>query len=106
MACICGAPLFVGRAKREARARRQHARARRVAPLPALVLERSIILASFREEWPSLGGRPGWAADRSDRCPPKPQGLSCSKIAIGTSSGPGWLKEPRVRIQGRVDEDG
>src|SRR6266581_1605038 len=74
--------------------------------LPALVLERSIILASFREEWPSLGGRRGWAADRSDRCPPKPQGLSCSKIAIGTSSGPAWLKEPRVRIQGRVDEDG
>src|SRR5262249_52615302 len=30
-----------------------------------------------------------------------------SKIAVGTSSGPGWLKEPRVRItQGRVDEDG
>jgi hypothetical protein len=82
---------------------RQHTRVRL---LPALVLERSIILASFREEWPSLGGRSDWAADRSDRCPPKPQGLSCSKIAIGTSSGPEWLKEPRVRIQGRVDEDG
>src|SRR5260221_6149260 len=44
--------------------------------LPTLVLARSIILASFREEWPSPGGRPGWAADRSDRCPPKPRGLS------------------------------
>src|SRR6201993_5604872 len=31
----------------------------------------------------------------------------CSKIAVGTSSGPEWLKERRVRItQGRVDEDG
>src|SRR5216683_3670379 len=79
----------------------------RRAPLPTLVLARSITLASFREEWPSLGGHPGWAADRSDRCPPKPlRAVLRSKIAIGTSSGPGWLKEPRVRKQGRVDEDG
>src|SRR3954470_23551599 len=33
-------------------------------------------------------------------------GSGRSEIAIGTSSGPVWLKEPRVRIQGRVDEDG
>src|SRR5258708_5680392 len=46
------------------------------ARLPTLVLARSIILASCRGEWPSPGGRPGWAADRSDRCPPKPRGLS------------------------------
>src|SRR5581483_9244693 len=26
----------------------------------------------FREEWPSPGGRPSWAAVRSDRCPSKP----------------------------------
>src|SRR5260370_7220669 len=37
----------------------------RRAPLPTLVLARSITLASFREEWPSPGGHPGWAADRS-----------------------------------------
>src|SRR3954470_12619225 len=33
-------------------------------------------------------------------------GSSRSEIAIGTSPGPVWLKEPWVRIQGRVDEDG
>ena len=27
---------------------------------------RSLMLASFHEEWPSPGGRPGWAADLSD----------------------------------------
>jgi hypothetical protein len=31
--------------------------------LPILVLVRWSILTSFREEWPSLGGHPGWAAD-------------------------------------------
>src|SRR5215207_6545192 len=50
--------------------------ARRFAPLPTLVLARWFILTSFHEEGPSPGGRPGWAADRSDRCPPKPSGLS------------------------------
>jgi hypothetical protein len=33
------------------------------APLPTLVLARWFILTSFHEEWPSPGGRPGWAAD-------------------------------------------
>ena len=37
-----------------------------------LVLARRVRMAPFREEWPSPGGRPSWAADRSDRCPPKP----------------------------------
>jgi len=40
--------------------------------LPTLVLARDVTLALFREEWPSPGGHPSWAADRSDRCPPKP----------------------------------
>jgi len=31
--------------------------------LPTLVLARWCILTLFREEWPSPGGRPGWAAD-------------------------------------------
>jgi hypothetical protein len=37
--------------------------ARRDAPLPTLVLARWINVVTFREEWPSLGGHPGWAAD-------------------------------------------
>jgi hypothetical protein len=31
--------------------------------LPTLVLARWFILTSFHEEWPSPGGRSGWAAD-------------------------------------------
>jgi hypothetical protein len=31
--------------------------------LPTLVLARWVKVVTFREEWPSLGGRPGWAAD-------------------------------------------
>src|SRR4051812_17400647 len=42
------------------------------ALLPTFVLAKRIKVALFREEWPSRGGRRGWAADRSDRCPPKP----------------------------------
>ena len=49
-----------------------HRWARRKRAFAHLVLARRITMASFREEWPSLGGHPGWAADRSDRCPPKP----------------------------------
>src|ERR1700737_5641476 len=75
------------------------ARSRDPLALPTLVLARSITLASFHEEWPSPGGHPGRAEDRLDRCPPKPlRAVFRSKIAIGTSSGPGWLKELRVRI--------
>jgi hypothetical protein len=39
---------------------------------PILVLARSFIVESFREEWPSPGGHPNWAAVRSDRYPSKP----------------------------------
>src|ERR1700737_4694491 len=60
------------------------ARSRDPLALPTLVLARSITLASFHEEWPSPGGHPGRAADRLDRCPPKPlRAVFRSKIAIG-----------------------
>ena len=72
---------------------------------PILVLARSIIVVTFREERSGLGGHPGRTADR--RIVTHRSLVSCgrSKIAIGSSSDPGWLKEPRVRITRKGDED-
>src|SRR3954463_12432279 len=56
-------------------------------------------MGSFRKEWPSPGGHPNWAADRSGSIPIEAlRAVSRSKIAIGTSSGPEWLNELKVRI--------
>src|SRR3954452_6990485 len=56
-------------------------------------------MGSFRKEWPSPGGHPNWAADRSGSMPTEALRADFrSKIAIGTSSGPEWLNELKVRI--------
>jgi hypothetical protein len=62
-----------------------------------LVLARIAIVQPFREEWPGPGSRLGRAAGRR---------IGCSRAARAAAErdrdrlfiGPGWLKEPRVRI--------
>ena len=64
---------------------------------PLLVLARTAIVHPFREERPGPGGRPDRAAGRR---------IGCSRAARAAAEqdrdrffiGPGWLKEPRVRI--------
>src|SRR5262249_19234594 len=79
--------------------RRAHARSS-FADLPAcalLVLARTAIVRPFREERPGPGGRLDRAAGRR---------IGCSRAARAAAEqdrdrffiGPGWLKEPRVRI--------
>src|SRR5215831_14822149 len=68
------------------------------APQPTLVLAGSIMLRTFRKEWSGPGGHPGRTADRRIVAHQSLWGCVRSRIAIGSSLGPGWLKEPRVRI--------
>jgi hypothetical protein len=79
---------------------RPHASRRIAAPAAAamlLVLARTAIVHPFREERPGPGGRPDRAAGRR---------IGCSRAARAAAEqdrdrffiGPGWLKEPRVRI--------
>src|SRR5262249_20586478 len=76
--------------------------------LPTLVLARRIRMATFRDGM----AQPGWPPELGRRSigsmPTEAlRAAFCSKIAIGSSSGPGWLNELQVRIrQGRVEEDG
>jgi hypothetical protein len=65
----------VGKAKRAHAAYSLGVGTAQGASLPTLVLARIARMGSFREEWPGPGGHPDQAADRSDQCPPKPQGL-------------------------------
>src|SRR5262249_34138161 len=68
------------------------------APLPTLVVARISIVGTFRKERSGPGGHPGRTADRRIVAHLSLWGCVRSRIAIGSSLGPGWLKEPRVRI--------
>ena len=62
-----------------------------------LVLARIAMVGAFREEWPDPSGRLGRAADRRiarSRATRAVAEQDRDRLFIG----PGWLKEPRVRI--------
>src|SRR4051794_28192644 len=62
-----------------------------------LVLVRLAMVGAFREEWPDPSGRLGRAADRRiarSRATRAVAEQDRDRLFIG----PGWLKEPRVRI--------
>jgi len=63
------------------------------APLPTLVIARSIIVREFRKEWPATDGDPRQAA--GDRIEPTLSSLWLPRSVIVVSAfiGPGWLPE-------------
>jgi len=63
------------------------------------------MVREFRKERSGLGGHPGRTAGRWIVAHQSRKGCHRSKITIGIFIRPGWLKEPRVRITRKGDED-